>query len=172
MRSGFVSLIGRPNVGKSTLLNALINEHVAIISDKAGTTRNIIQGIYNEEGVQIVFVDTPGIHKPKSKLGKILNKQSYALMQEVDAVLFIVDASSPFGPTDQSILNALKNTTSPVLLILNKIDKIEDKMLIKVIDNYKDLFPFADIVPVSGLKKDNLNVLVKVIKKYLRDDVK
>ena len=157
MRSGFVSLIGRPNVGKSTLLNALINEHVAIISDKAGTTRNIIQGIYNEEGVQIVFVDTPGIHKPKSKLGKILNKQSYALMQEVDAVLFIVDASSPFGPTDQSILNALKDSTNSVIYLM---------------DNYKDLFPFADIVPVSGLKKDNLNVLVKVIKKYLRDDVK
>lgn len=172
MRSGFVSLIGRPNVGKSTLLNALIDEHVAIISDKAGTTRNIIQGIYNEEGLQIVFVDTPGIHKPKSKLGKILNKQSYSLMQEVDAVLFVVDASSSFGPTDQSILNALKNTTSPVLLILNKIDKIEDQALIKVIDEYKDLFPFADIVPVSGLKKDNLKVLVKVIKKYLRDDVK
>lgn len=172
MKSGFVSLIGRPNVGKSTLLNSLINAKIAITSNKAQTTRNIIQGVYNEENCQIVFVDTPGIHKPESKLGRILNKQSFSLMRDVDAVLFVVDASTSLGGGDKYIMESLKNANAPVILVLNKIDKITDEQLLLTIAAYKDLFNFADVVPVSGLKKDNISVLVKVIKKYLTDDVK
>jgi GTP-binding protein Era len=172
MKSGFVSLIGRPNVGKSTLLNTLINAKIAITSNKAQTTRNIIQGVYNEKDTQIVFVDTPGIHKPESKLGRILNKQSFSLMRDVDAVLFVVDASTSLGSGDKYIMESLKNANAPVILVLNKIDKISDEQLLLTIEAYKDLFPFADVVPVSGLKKDNVEILIKVIKKYLKDDVK
>ncbi len=172
MKSGFVSLIGRPNVGKSTLLNSLINAKVAITSNKAQTTRNIIQGVYNESDTQIVFVDTPGIHKPETKLGKILNKQSFSLMHDVDAILFVVDTSMPLGSGDKYILETLKNTNAPVILVLNKIDKITDEQLILTIEAYKDLYPFADVVPTSGLKKDNITSLIKVIKKYLTDNVK
>lgn len=172
MKSGFVSLIGRPNVGKSTLLNTIINAKIAITSNKAQTTRNIIQGVYNEVDTQIVFVDTPGIHKPESKLGKILNKQSYALMKDVDVILFVVDASVSLGGGDKYIMESLKNADSPVILVLNKIDKISDEQLLLTIEAYKDLFAFADVVPVSGLKKDNVDILIKVIKKYLTDDVR
>ena len=172
MKSGFVSLIGRPNVGKSTLLNSLINAKIAITSNKAQTTRNIIQGFYNENDTQIVFIDTPGIHKPETKLGKILNKQSYSLMRDVDAILFVVDTSVPLGGGDKFILESLKNANAPVILVLNKIDKISDEQLLLTIEAYKDLFPFADVVPTSGLKKDNIESLIKVIKKYLNDNVK
>lgn len=172
MKSGFVSIIGRPNVGKSTLINSLVNAHIAITSDKAQTTRNIIQGIYNEEMLQIVFVDTPGIHKPKSRLGKILNKQAFALIHDVDAILFIADSSTPFGKGDKFILECLKESNVPVILVLSKIDKIKNEEILEVIDNYKDLFPFADIVPISALKNDNLDCLIKVVKKYLKDTVK
>lgn len=172
MKSGFVSIIGRPNVGKSTLLNSLVNAKVAITSDKAQTTRNIIQGIYNEEDIQIVFVDTPGIHKPQSRLGKILNKQALSLIHDVDAILFLADASTSIGKGDQFILECLKNSSVPVILVLNKIDKIKNEEILEVIDTYKDVYPFADIVPVSAIKNDNLDCLVKVIKKYLKDNVK
>lgn len=171
MKSGFVSLIGRPNVGKSTLLNSLLEAHVAITSDKAQTTRNIIQGVYHGDDMQIVFVDTPGIHKPQSKLGKILNKQSFALTKDVDAILFVVDASVSLGKGDKHIIDCLKSTNVPVILLLNKIDKIPENQILLMIESYKDLYPFADIVPVSGLKANNLDILIKVIKKYLRDDV-
>ena len=172
MKSGFVSLIGRPNVGKSTLINTLIDSKIAITSDKAQTTRNIIQGVYNESDTQIVFVDTPGIHKPESKLSRILNKQSFSFLRDVDAVLFVVDASVSLGGGDKYIIESLKNANAPVILVLNKIDKIRDDQLLLTIEAYKDLFAFADVVPVSGLKKDNVDVLIKVIKKYLKDDVK
>lgn len=172
MKSGFVSLIGRPNAGKSTLLNSLIEAKIAITSNKAQTTRNIIQGVYNEENTQIVFVDTPGIHKPETKLGRILNKQSFSLMRDVDAVLFVVDASVSLGGGDKYIMETLKNANAPVILVLNKIDKISSEQLLLTIEAYKDLFPFADVVPTSGLKHDNIDVLIKVIKKYLKDDVK
>ncbi len=171
MKSGFVSLIGRPNVGKSTLLNSLVRAKVAITSDKAQTTRNVIQGVYHDSETQIVFVDTPGIHKPKSKLGKILNKEAFTCTQDVDVILFIVDASLPIGLGDQHILSCLTSTDSPVVLVLNKIDKMKDEEILKSIHNYKDLYPFADIVPISGLKKDNLDALLSVVKKYLKDDV-
>lgn len=169
MKSGFVSLIGRPNVGKSTLLNSILNFKVAITSDKAQTTRNVIQGIYNEEDTQIIFLDTPGIHKPKSKLGKVLNKESYSLTKDVDAVLFVVDAKEGLGHGDKFILETLKRSDSPVVLVLNKIDKLTKEELIIRIEEYKDVFPFSDIVPVSALKHDNINRLIEVIKKYLTD---
>ncbi len=172
MKSGFVSIIGRPNVGKSTLLNSLVSHKIAITSDKAQTTRNIIQGIYNEEDTQIVFVDTPGIHKPKSRLGKILNKQALSLIHDVDTILFLTDASEELGKGDLFILETLKNSKVPVILVLNKIDKIKNEQILKVIDSYKDLYPFADIIPVSALKKENIELLIKLIKKYLTDNVK
>ncbi len=172
MKSGFVSLIGRPNVGKSTLLNAIINAKIAITSDKVGTTRNIIQGVYNEKDTQIVFVDTPGIHKAESKLGRMLNKQSFSLTSDVDAILFVVDAASYLGKGDKYIIETLKNTKTPVILIINKIDKITSEQLLLTIEAYKDLYPFADVVPTSGLKSDNIDVLIKVIKKYLTDNVR
>lgn len=172
MKSGFVSIIGRPNVGKSTLINTLVNQKIAITSDKAQTTRNIIQGIYNEPDTQIVFVDTPGIHKPQSRLGKILNKQALSLIHEVDAILFLVDAMAGFGKGDKFIMECLKNSNTPVILIINKIDKISREELLKVIEKYKDLYPFSDIVPISALKNDNVDCLIKVIKTYLTDTVK
>ena len=172
MRSGFVSLIGRPNVGKSTLLNSIINAKVAITSDKAQTTRNIIQGIYNEPDYQIVFVDTPGIHKPVNKLGRVLNKQSYSLTKDVDAILLVVDAKDGLGKGDKYIINSLENEKIPVILVLNKIDKMTTNELMQRINEYKDLFAFADIVPVSALKKDNINRLISVVKNYLSDEVK
>lgn len=172
MRSGFVSIIGRPNVGKSTLLNTLINEKVAITSKVAGTTRNIIQGIYNEPDYQIVFMDTPGIIKPMNKLGKITNKQAISLVKDIDCLLFVVDASTGLGKGDKFIMDVLKKTDSPVILVLNKIDKISDEDILYNIAEYKDLYPFAEIVPVSALTKDNVERLIEVIKKYLKDDVK
>ena len=172
MRSGFVSIIGRPNVGKSTLLNAIIDTKVAITSNKAQTTRNIIQGIYNEKDTQIVFVDTPGIHKPVNKLGKLLNKQSYSLTKDVDAILLVVDAKEGLGKGDRYIISSLDKSSIPVILVLNKIDRMTTAELMSRINEYKDLFAFADIVPVSALKKDNINRLVSVVKEYLTDNVK
>ena len=172
MKSGFVSIIGRPNVGKSTLLNAILDFKVAIISNKAGTTRNIIQGIYNDPDTQIVFMDTPGIHKPKNKLGKFLNKESYALTKDVDAILFVVDAKEGIGTGDRFILETLKKSESPVILVLNKIDCLNNEGIIGRIEEYKDIFPFAEIVPVSALKKDNVGRLIEVIKKYLTYNVR
>ena len=172
MKSGFVSLIGRPNVGKSTLLNSIVKEKIAITSPKVQTTRNIIQGIYNDNDTQIVFIDTPGIHKPINKLGKILNKKANSSIYDVDAVLFLTDASSNLGSGDKFIIDNLKNTDSPVILVLNKIDKISKEMLIQKINEYKDLYNFVEIVPISALKSNNTEYLVNIIKKYLTDNVR
>lgn len=172
MKSGFVSLIGRPNVGKSTLLNSIVGKKVAITSDKPQTTRNIIQGIYNEEDTQIVFVDTPGIHKPNHKLGKYLNKQAYYSIDDVDIVLMLVDASQQLGPGDKFIIERLQNVDKPVILIINKIDKLTRDELMEKIVEYKDLYDFKEIIPVSALKKKNVNEVVKVLKEYLPDSVK
>ena len=172
MRSGFVSLIGRPNVGKSTLLNSIIGKKIAITSDKPQTTRNMIQGIYNDEETQIVFVDTPGIHKPNHKLGKYLNKQAYYSIDDVDVILFLVDAKEELGGGDKYIIEKLKEANKPVILILNKIDKIsKDEILVKI-NEYKDLYDFAEIIPVSALKKDNVKTVVEVLRKYLPDSVR
>ena len=171
MRSGFVSLIGRPNVGKSTLLNSIIGKKVAITSDKPQTTRNIIQGIYNEKDTQIVFVDTPGIHKPNHKLGKYLNKQAYYSIDDVDVVMMLIDASMPLGPGDKFIIERLDKIDKPVILIINKIDKLTKDQLLEKIAEYKDLYDFKEIIPVSALKKDNVKEVVKVLKEYLPDSV-
>lgn len=172
MRSGFVSLIGRPNAGKSTLMNQFLKTKVAITSSKPQTTRNLIQGIYNDEDTQIVFIDTPGIHKPNHKLGKYLNEQAYYCLNDGDIILFLVDASEKLGAGDQYIIERLKSASKPVILVLNKIDKMKKEQILEKINEYKDLYPFAEIVPVSALKKDNVSHLLKVIKSYLPDSVK
>ncbi len=171
MRSGFVSFIGRPNVGKSTLLNTLMTHKIAITSDKAGTTRNIIQGIYNEKDYQIVFVDTPGIAKPINRLGKVLNQKALEQIEDVDCILFVVDGKKGIGPGDRYIIEILKRVTTPVVLVINKIDEITKEQLMDSIVKYKDLYPFADIVPVSAYTSDNTDRLLEVIKKYLTDEV-
>lgn len=172
MKSGFVSLIGRPNVGKSTLLNSLVGKKVAITSNKPQTTRNIIQGIYNDDETQIVFVDTPGIHKPKYKLGKYLNKQAYYSIGDVDVILFLVDAKEELGSGDLYVLEKIKEANKPVILVINKIDKITKEEILLKIDQYKDLYPFSEIVPLSALKHDNTNTLINVLRNYLPDNIK
>ena len=172
MRSGFVSIIGRPNVGKSTLINAIVNRKVAITSDVSGTTRNIIQGIYNDSESQIVFVDTPGIHKPINRLGKVLNKEALASSKDVDLILFVVDTAAGIGKGDMFILNNLKGSEVPVILVLNKIDEISTDKLFRTINEFKDIYPFVEVVPTSGLKNDNVEHLISVIKNYLHDEVK
>ncbi len=172
MKSGFVSVVGRPNVGKSTLVNSIVGKKIAITSNKPQTTRNIIQGVYNEEEVQIVFVDTPGIHKPRHKLGKFLNKQAYYSIEDVDVILMLVDASEKLGPGDKFVIERLREVESPVILVLNKIDRLsKDEILLKI-NEYKDLYPFKEIVPVSALKNNNTDTLIKVIKNYLNDTIK
>ena len=172
MKSGFVSIIGRPNTGKSTLLNQIIKEKVAIVSPKPQTTRNLIEGIYNDDDTQIVFVDTPGIHKPIDKLGTALNGQAYYSINDVDILLFVADASTPFGKGDKFIIDRLVNVNKPVFLILNKIDKLTDNQILEKINEYKDLYEFAEIIPVSALNDDNVDRLIKVLKEYLPDTVK
>ena len=149
MKSGFVSLIGRPNTGKSTLLNQIIKEKVAIISPKPQTTRNLVEGIYNEEDTQIIFVDTPGIHKPVDKLGVALNSQAYYSINDVDILLLVVDASVPYGKGDQFIIDKLSGVKKPVFLILNKIDKLSDEEILKKIDEYKNLIAKFDINKIN-----------------------
>ena len=172
MKSGFVGLIGRPNVGKSTLINSIVGRKIAITSAKPQTTRNIIQGIYNEDKYQIVFVDTPGIHKPKSKLGKTLNKQAYYSIDDVDILLFVVDSYEGIGKGDIYILDKLKECNKPVFLIINKIDKINYEAIIKRIDEYKNLYDFDEIIPVSSYKKTNIEDLIETLKRYLPDNIK
>ena len=172
MRSGFVSIIGRPNTGKSTLLNTVLKTHLALVSNVAGTTRNAIQGVYNDEETQIIFIDTPGLHKPQDRLGKLLNQDAYQSLDDIDVVLFVVDASAPLGKGDKFITQALKSTTAPVILVLNKIDKLDNEGILNAINTYKELYDFSDIVPISAIKDDNVNRLISVIKKYLTDDIK
>lgn len=173
MKSGFVSFVGRPNVGKSTLLNSILGKRIAITSDKPQTTRNMIQGIYNDEDTQIVFVDTPGIHKPKSKLGKVLNKQAYFTINDVDIVILVVDISEKIGTGDKFVIDILKNIEDkPVFLVINKIDKLPKEEILKKIDEYQKIYDFDEIIPVSARKKDNTDRLLNVIKKYLPDNIK
>ncbi len=172
MKSGFVGIIGRPNVGKSTLINSIVGKKVAITSNKPQTTRNIIQGIYNADKVQIVFVDTPGIHKPVNKLGKTLNKQAYYSIDDTDILLLIVDAYEGLGKGDIYILDKLKDKEKPVILVINKIDKIPRDEILKRINDYKDLYDFCEIVPVSATTKNNLDDLIKTIEKYLPDTIR
>lgn len=172
MRSGFVSLIGRPNVGKSTLMNAIVGRKVAITSSKPQTTRNMIQGIYNDEDTQIVFVDTPGIHKPNHKLGTYLNEQAYFSINDVDVVLMLLDISEEFGTGDTFVLEKIKEAKKPVILILNKIDKVTNEEILKKINQYKDLYDFAEIIPVSAMKSRNIKDLIDTLRKYLPDSIR
>lgn len=172
MKSGFVSLVGRPNVGKSTLLNSLLQTKLAITSNKAQTTRNIIQGIYNDEETQIVFIDTPGIHKPQYKLGNVLNRKAYSMTNEVDLILFLIDTESGFGRGDQFILDRLKEKDTPVILLMNKVDKMKKEKLLSLIEQYQKLYDFKEIIPISALKGDNVSHLIDVVKKYLPNNEK
>ena len=168
MKCGFVSIVGRPNVGKSSLLNSILGMKLAITSNVSGTTRNVIQGIYNDDDSQIIFVDTPGIHKAQNKLGSLMNKKAYNNTEGVDVILFLVDISKGFGKGDEFILNKLKNSEVPVFLLLNKIDLVKDKTkLLEDITKLKELYDFAEIIPISALKKDNVDELIKCIKKNL-----
>lgn len=168
MRCGFVSLVGRPNVGKSTLLNTILGMKLAITSNVSGTTRNIIQGIYNDDGSQIVFVDTPGIHKPSNKLGNLLNKKAYNNTEGVDVILFLVDISKGFGKGDQFILDRIKDKDIPIILLLNKIDQVKNKEnLLGQIDELRKLHDFKEIIPISAAKDDNIDTLIACVKKYI-----
>lgn len=172
MKCGFVSIVGRPNVGKSTLLNSLIGMKLAITSNVSGTTRNIIEGIYNDSDSQIVFVDTPGIHKPVHKLGNIMNKKSYNSVDGINAIMFLIDSTKGFGKGDLFILNRIKDKGVPILLILNKIDLIKDKsVLLEEITKINDIYKFDEVIPISA-KRNNLGDLIKTIKKYLIDSDK
>lgn len=169
MKSGFVAVVGRPNAGKSTLVNTIIGEKVAIVSDKAHTTRNNIQGIYNDDESQIIFIDTPGIHKPSQTLGKYMNKQAYYSLDDADIILFMVDATEDFGRGDKFILDKIKEYNTNIFLVLNKVDKIKKEKLFSIIDNINKEYAFDEIIPISALKNDNINDLIKTIKKYLSE---
>ncbi len=170
MKCGFVSLVGRPNVGKSTLLNSILGMKLAITSNVSGTTRNVIQGIYNDKDSQIVFVDTPGIHKPTHKLGSLMNKKAYNNTEGVDVILFLVDISKGFGKGDQFILDKIKDKGIPIFLLLNKIDQVKNKeRLLEDISKLKELHNFEEIIPISAMKNDNVDLLISCIKKRLED---
>ena len=170
MKCGFVSLVGRPNVGKSTLLNSILGMKLAITSNVSGTTRNVIQGIYNDDDSQIIFVDTPGIHKPNNKLGSLMNKKAYDHTEGVDVILFLVDISKGFGRGDQFILDKIKDKDIPIFLLLNKIDQVKNKeKLLEDINELKEKHDFKEIIPISALKQDNINTLIQCIKKYLEE---
>lgn len=170
MRCGFVSLVGRPNVGKSTLLNSLLGMKLAITSNVSGTTRNVIQGIYNDDDSQIIFVDTPGVHKPVNKLGNLMNKKAYQNAHDVDVILLLIDATHGFGKGDQFILDKIKDSESPIFLILNKIDQVKDKTkLLEEINEAKDKYNFSEIIPISAKRNNNIDELIKCIKKYLNE---
>jgi len=162
-KSGFVSIIGRPNVGKSTLLNTIIGEKITIVSDKPQTTRTKILGVKNLPGVQIVFMDTPGIHKPKHKLNEYMVKTALSTFDEVDILLFMIEAGEPSGPGDRYILEMLTRVTKPVFLLINKIDSLPKNMVLQQIEEYRHLYPFKEIFPVSALCGDNINRLLDSI---------
>ena len=168
MKCGFVSLVGRPNVGKSSLLNSILGMKLAITSNVSGTTRNVIQGIYNDDDSQIIFVDTPGIHKAQNKLGSLMNKKAYNNTEGVDIILFLVDISKGFGKGDEFILNKIKDSEVPIFLLLNKIDLVKDKTkLLDDITKLKELYEFKEIIPISAKKKDNVDTLIECIKDNL-----
>ena len=166
-KSGFVTLIGRPNVGKSTLMNRLIGQKIAITSNKPQTTRNRIQTVYTDERGQIVFLDTPGIHKAKNKLGEYMVNVAERTLKEVDVVLWLVEPSTFIGAGEQHIAAQLKTIKTPIVLVINKVDTVKKEEILKFIDAYKDICEFADIVPVSALKGQNTDTVLEVIFKYL-----
>lgn len=166
-KSGFVTLIGRPNVGKSTLMNHLIGQKIAITSNKPQTTRNRIQTVYTDERGQIVFLDTPGIHKAKNKLGEYMVNVAERTLNEVDVILWLVEPSTFIGAGERHIVEQLKRTNTPVILIINKVDTVDKKEIIKYMDTYRKVHDFAEIIPVSALRAQNLDTVLDQIFKYL-----
>ena len=166
-KSGFVTLIGRPNVGKSTLMNHLIGQKIAITSNKPQTTRNRIQTVYTDERGQIVFLDTPGIHKAKNKLGEYMVNVAERTLNEVDVILWLVEPSTFIGAGERHIVEQLKRTKTPVILIINKVDTVDKKEIIKYMDTYRKVYDFAEIIPVSALRAQNLDTVLDQIFKYL-----
>lgn len=170
-KSGFVGIIGRPNAGKSTLLNSIVGSKVAIIADKPQTTRNIIRGVKTDENSQIIFMDTPGIHKPQHELGKRMNVAAYNTLNGADIIYYIFDVTAPFGSGDEFVINQIKTVNKPVFLLLNKSDLIEKENLLPLIDNLNNQYSFTEIIPISALNNDNIDLLLKVTKNYLNDNI-
>ena len=166
-KSGFVAIVGRPNVGKSTFMNYVLGQKIAIMSDKAQTTRNKIQGVYTNKDCQIVFLDTPGIHKPKHELGNFMVESAYSALKEVDAVLFMVNAAEKRGPGDDFIIEKLKKIKTPVFLVLNKIDLISPDELLDRVESYQETIPFAGIIPISVLQGNNVQELMTTLTNHL-----
>jgi len=166
-KSGFVAIVGRPNVGKSTLMNQVIGQKIAIMSDKPQTTRNKIHGVYTTNDTQIVFLDTPGIHKSNSKLGDFMVKSALGALEEVEAILFLTDVSEELGGGDRFIIEQLKKVNTPVFLVLNKIDKVQPEALLPIIDKYSKLHSFTEVVPVSARDGNNVSTLLEQIGRYL-----
>jgi GTP-binding protein Era len=166
-RSGFVTIIGRPNVGKSTLLNNILGEKIAIMSSKPQTTRNKIHGIYTTENSQVVFLDTPGVHKPKNKLGEIMVSSAMNTLKEVDLVLFLVDDSKKIGPGDKYLVDQLKGVKTPVILVINKADLMDPEDLRGIVENYKEFEFFEDIIAISALENKNVDYLLNKVSEYM-----
>lgn len=167
-KSGFVTLIGRPNVGKSTLMNHLIGQKIAITSDKPQTTRNRIQTVYTDERGQIIFLDTPGIHKAKNKLGDYMVRAAEHTLKEVDLILWLVEPSTFIGAGEESIISRLKQVKTPVILVINKVDTVEKTQILRFIDAYRKVLDFAEIIPVSALKGTNTEELLRVLFSYMK----
>lgn len=170
-KSGFISIVGRPNAGKSTLLNALLDEKIAIISPKPQTTRNNIQGILTKDDAQFIFIDTPGVHKPKHELGRNMNKGVYSSLQDVDVIYLMVDATLAYGSGDEFLLDKLKNSNVPVFLILNKCDLLSKEEILRKLMEWEKRFSFAELIPLSALTNKNLNELLDTTKKYMNEGV-
>lgn len=166
-RSGFVTLIGRPNVGKSTLLNQIIGEKISIISDKIQTTRNAIHGIYTDADSQIIFIDTPGVHKPKNKLGDYMVDISLQSLNDVDITIFMINAKEGYGKGDKFILEKLKGLKKPVFLLINKVDLLNPEEVFQLIEEYRTMYDFSEIVPISALNGNNVRTLLDLLKKYI-----
>ena len=169
MKSGFIAIVGRPNAGKSTLLNTIMQQKLAIISNKPQTTRNNIQGILTDEDSQIIFIDTPGIHKPHHELGRTLNKSAYSSLQDVDVIYYVVDASVPFGSGEEFVLNQIKNKSENIFLLLNKVDLLSREKVMKLILQWQKRADFKEIFPISALEEFNVEALLKTTKDYLMD---
>ena len=166
-KSGFISIIGRPNVGKSTFINRVIGQKIAIMSDKPQTTRNKVQGVLTTNNTQYIFIDTPGIHKPKHKLGDFMMKVAQNTLKEVDVILFMVNAEEGYGRGEEFILEKFQSVKTPIFLIINKIDRIHPDKLLTVIESYNEKFQFAEIIPISALEGNNIERLLEVVRKYL-----
>ena len=166
-KSGFVSIVGRPNVGKSTFLNRIVGQKIAIMSDKAQTTRNKIQGIYTTKEEQIIFIDTPGIHKPRHRLGDFMVDSALSSFKGVEVILLMVNATEKRGPGDNFIIEKLKDSSTPVFLVINKIDEVHPDKLLAIIEDYKTTMDYAEIVPISAKEGNNVQTLLAQVKKYL-----